>query len=100
MEETVLNILQEKNQPRNWDELGPEMKTKKAGVLKNEPVYEFFHTLDDSLEVNPQSIAISVQPVKSFIPYHIHDYVEIIVPIVGECTVVTKMMSCICDRMI
>ncbi|MDT2571979.1 AraC family transcriptional regulator [Enterococcus raffinosus] len=90
MEETVLNILQEKNQPRNWDELGPEMKPKKAGVLKNEPVYEFFHTLDDSLEVNPQSIAISVQPVKSFIPYHIHDYVEIIVPIVGECTVVTK----------
>lgn len=42
MEETVLNILQEKNQPRNWDELGPEMKPKKAGVLKNEPVYEFF----------------------------------------------------------
>ncbi|MBO0451777.1 MULTISPECIES: helix-turn-helix domain-containing protein [Enterococcus] len=90
MENELLKILQEKNQPRSWDELGPEMKPKRAGVLKNEPVYEFFHTLDDSLEVNPQSIAISVQPIKSFIPYHIHDYVEIIVPIVGSCTVITK----------
>lgn len=90
MEEKILAILQEKNQPRNWDELGPEMKPKLAGMLKNEPVFEFFHTLDDSLEVNPQSIAISVQPVQSFIPFHVHDYVEIIVPIVGECTVTTK----------
>lgn len=90
MEEKILAILQEKNQPRNWDKLGPEMKPKRAGIMKNEPVFEFFHTLDDSLEVNPQSIAISVQPVQSFIPFHVHDYVEIIVPIAGECTVITK----------
>jgi len=90
MEERILTILQEKNQPRNWDDLAPEMRPKIAEVVKNEPVYEFFHTLDDSLEVNPQSIAISVQPVKSFIPYHVHDYVELIVPVIGECTVITK----------
>ena len=65
MEEEVLTILQEKNHPRNWNELGSEMRPKQTGVLKNEPIYEFFHTLDDSLEVNPQSIAISVQPVSS-----------------------------------
>ena len=90
MEEEVLTILQEKNHPRNWNELGSEMRPKQTGVLKNEPIYEFFHTLDDSLEVNPQSIAISVQPVSSFIPFHVHNYVEIIVPLVGECTVITK----------
>lgn len=90
MEADVLAILKEKNHPRNWDELGLEMRPRKAGVLKNEPVYEFFHTLDDSLEVNPQSIAVSVQPVNSFIPFHVHNFVEIIVPLVGECTVITK----------
>ena len=90
MEEGVLTILQEKNHPRNWNELGSEMRPKQTGVLKNEPIYEFFHTLDDSLEVNPQSIAISVQPVSSFIPFHVHNYVEIIVPLVGECTIITK----------
>ena len=90
MEADVLNILKEKNLPRNWNELGLEMRPRKAGVLKNEPVYEFFHTLDDSLEVNPQSIAVSVQPVNSFIPFHVHNFVEIIVPLVGECTVITK----------
>lgn len=90
MEADVLNILKEKNLPRNWNELGLEMRPRKVGVLKNEPVYEFFHTLDDSLEVNPQSIAVSVQPVNSFIPFHVHNFVEIIVPLVGECTVTTK----------
>lgn len=90
MEAEILKILQEKNHPRDWEALGPEMRPRRSGMLKNEPVYEFFHTLDDSLEVNLQSIAISVQPVKSYIPYHVHNYVEMIVPIVGECTVITK----------
>ncbi|MDU6523939.1 AraC family transcriptional regulator [Enterococcus devriesei] len=86
----MLKILREKNAPRNWDELGIEMRPRKAGTLKNEPVYEFFHTLDDSLEVTLQSIAVSVQPVESYIPYHVHNHVEIIVPLIGECTVITK----------
>lgn len=90
MEKKILTILQNKNHPRDWNELGPEMKPRCSSVLKSEPVYEFFHTLDDSLEVNPQSIAVSVQPVKSFIPFHVHNYVEIIVPLKGECTVITK----------
>jgi AraC-like DNA-binding protein/mannose-6-phosphate isomerase-like protein (cupin superfamily) len=90
MEKEVLKILKEKNQPRSWEDLGPEMRPRISGLLKNEPIYEFFQALDDSLEVNPQSIAISVQPIESFIPYHIHNYVELIIPIKGQCTVRTK----------
>jgi len=42
MEEEVLTILQERNHPRNWNELGSEMRPKQTGVLKNEPIYEHF----------------------------------------------------------
>lgn len=90
MNAKILEILREKNRPRDWEGVGSELKPRHVGVLKNEPIYEFFHTLDDSLEVDLQSIAISVQPVNSYIPYHLHNYVELIVPLVGECSVLTK----------
>lgn len=93
MNSEILKLLRKNNSPRNWVELGLEMKPKIATYLGKEPVYEFFNTLDDSLEINPRSIAISVQPVESEIPYHIHNYVELIIPLIGDCIVTTKNES-------
>ncbi|MGF2054721.1 helix-turn-helix domain-containing protein [Vagococcus fluvialis] len=90
MNSEILKLLRKNNSPRNWGELGLEMKPKIATYIGKEPVYEFFNTLDDSLEINLHSIAISVQPVDSEIPYHMHDYVELIIPLMGDCVVTTK----------
>lgn len=90
MNPKVLELLRQNNAPRDWEKIGPEMRPREASRIGKEPVYEFFYTLDDSLEVNPHSIAISVQPVMSFIPFHIHNYVEMIIPLLGECRVSTK----------
>lgn len=90
MNPSVLEILRQNNQPRDWDLIRPEMSPKAVDWVGKEPVYEFFYTFDDSLEINPHSIGISVQPVASFIPFHIHDYVEMIIPLLGDCTVLTK----------
>ncbi|KRN27570.1 transcriptional regulator-type [Lactobacillus selangorensis] len=57
------------------------------------PVFEFSNTLTDSLEVTTQLIAISVQPIESFIPFHVHNYVEMMIPIAGNCVVTTKNES-------
>lgn len=90
MNPKVLELLRQNSAPRDWEKLGPEMHPRKVGHVGKEPVYEFFHTLDNSLEVNSHSIAISVQPVMSYIPFHIHNYVEVIIPLLGDCQVVTK----------
>ncbi len=86
----ILELLRKNNFPRDWDKLAPEMHPRIASYFGKEPIYEFFYTLDDSLEVNPHSIAISVQPVDSYIPFHLHDYVEMVVPLLGECMIITK----------
>lgn len=86
----ILELLRQNNYPRDWDKMVPTMHPRIASYFGKEPIYEFFYTLDDSLEVNTHSIAISVQPVNSYIPFHLHDYVEMVIPLLGECTIVTK----------
>ncbi len=90
MPEELLEILCRNNRPRNWAELRPTMRPKVVGQLLQEPIYEFFYTFDSSLEVDPHSISLSVQPVTSYIPYHIHDYLELSIPIKGEFIMHTK----------
>ena len=43
------------------------MRPVPAKYFNGEPVYEFFQNLDDSLEINLQPIALSVNPVNSFV---------------------------------
>lgn len=93
--EQILKILRKNNSPRNWVEVFETVKksgnlTKKIGKVNNEPVYRFFDTYSDDLTLNSSSISIAVQPTKSFIPFHIHDYVEIMIPLVENCTVVME----------
>lgn len=86
----TLSILQEKNEYKNWKELGPKLNPKIVNYIGNSPVYEFFDTYNEHFESNPSSIGITVQPVESYVPYHIHDYIEMIIPLLGECTVFTR----------
>lgn len=86
----ILEQLRKKNRPRDWKSLEPTMEPLQIDRIEDQPVYEFFYTLTDSLAINPQAIGISVQPVKSYIPFHLHNYVELTIPLLGECTLITK----------
>lgn len=95
MHEEIIQMLRKNNGYRDWDTMLQEFKSnefelKIAKYINNKPVYEFFNTYSDNLVLNSSSITISSQPIKSFIPFHIHDYVEINIPLVGNCVVVTE----------
>ncbi|UQS82282.1 AraC family transcriptional regulator [Bombilactobacillus folatiphilus] len=92
MNKQLLSLLRRNNQPRDWNEISASFakkgnSVKKVGQITDEPTYEFFETYADGLVLDLNAITISVQPVLSYIPYHIHNYVEIMIPLVGECTV-------------
>lgn len=90
MHEAVFNFLKDKTTPKDWDSLKEIWKPVPFMYINDEPVYEFFETLDDSLDTSLQPIALSVNPIESFVPYHTHNYVEIIIPIKGEVTILTE----------
>ncbi|RMC25047.1 MULTISPECIES: AraC family transcriptional regulator [unclassified Lactobacillus] len=95
MKEEVLRLLRKNNSPRNWSDVLATVEkngnlTKKVGQIENEPIYRFFDTYSDDLTLNSSSISIAVQPTNSFIPYHIHDYVEIMIPLIEDCVVVLE----------
>lgn len=95
MQKSTIEILREHNAPRSFSSVvaklsksGADLKVEKSA--DGESVYRFFDTYSDSLELNSSSIAISVQPVESVIPYHYHNYVEIMIPLEGQCVVTMK----------
>ena len=95
MKEEVLRLLRKNNSPRNWSDVLATVEkngnlTKKVGQIGDEPIYRFFDTYSDDLTLNSSSISIAAQPTKSFIPYHIHDYVEIMIPLIEDCVVVLE----------
>lgn len=95
MKEEVLRLLRKNNSPRNWSDVLATVEkngnlTKKVGQIESEPIYRFFDTYSDDLTLNSSSISIAVQPTNSFIPYHIHDYVEIMIPLIEDCVVVLE----------
>ena len=91
MNDNILKILRKNNQnPIEGDKVKDGFNADIAGYYNDEPVYKFFQTLTDDLEVTASPIAISVQPVESYIPFHVHNYVEIVVPIVGSCLFETR----------
>ncbi|RHW53401.1 AraC family transcriptional regulator [Lactobacillus bombicola] len=95
MKEEVLRLLRKNNSPRNWSDVLATVEkngnlTKKVGQIGDEPIYCFFDTYSDDLTLNSSSISIAAQPTNSFIPYHIHDYVEIMIPLIGDCVVILE----------
>lgn len=73
MNPEVLELLRKNTTPKIWQQLEPKMSPIKSGHIEGQPIYEFFYTLTDSLTINPQTIGVSVQPVQSYIPFHIHN---------------------------
>ncbi|KRN98785.1 AraC family transcriptional regulator [Companilactobacillus kimchiensis] len=95
MDKSTLDILRTNNSPRSFssvlDRLEKEGQVITPTVNVNgESVYQFFDTYSESLQLNNNSISISEQPVESDIPYHYHNYVEMMVPLRGGCTVIMK----------
>lgn len=90
MNPEILSHLIKSSQPIDWETFSPKLSPTAVSYIGKEPVYEFFYTFDETLEINTHSIGISVQPVNSFIPFHIHDYVEMTTPLLGDCMITTK----------
>lgn len=86
MDTNVLERLRHNNQnPVDWEKVKYGFKADITGHIDNEPIYNFFQTLTDNLEITANAISVSVQPIRSYIPFHVHNYVEIIVPLLGNC---------------
>lgn len=90
MDPFILDLLINKREQREWKEIESTMRPVPAKYFNGEPVYEFFQNLDDSLEINLQPIALSVNPVNSFVPYHFHNYVEMIFPLKGNLSIMIE----------
>lgn len=88
MNPEILEILRKNSDPKDWSKLKNTFNADLFGYIEDQPVYKFYSTLNDSLEVTPQSISLSTQPNNSFIPYHQHNYAEMIIPLLGSCTVI------------
>lgn len=98
LENKILQLLRSRNMPREWEDVIVAVEksgtpTKQVGKIGKDPIYRFFDTYTDDLVMNNSSISITVQPTKSFIPYHIHNYLEIMIPLVEECTVYVERMK-------
>ncbi|MBD3948590.1 helix-turn-helix domain-containing protein [Tuanshanicoccus lijuaniae] len=89
MYEAVFNLLNDKKSPKDWDVLKERWNPQPFIYHNGEPVYQFFETFDDSLDMSLQPISLSVNPIESFVPYHTHNYVEIIIPIKGTVRILT-----------
>lgn len=87
MSSNLLNKIYENIRPVDWEKFVSKLRPRAVSYINNQPIYEFYDTLNDSLEISVQSLSISVQPPQSFIPYHIHNYVEITFPAEGNLTV-------------
>ncbi|WP_455453492.1 AraC family transcriptional regulator [Streptococcus salivarius] len=90
MDPFILDLLINKREQREWKEIESTMRPVPAKYFNGEPVYEFFQNLNDSLEINLQPIALSVNPINSFVPYHFHNYVEMIFPLMGDLSIMIE----------
>lgn len=90
MNTEILDLLRQNNKSKDWEKIADKLKPLIVKKVNGEPVYQFFETLkDNDLKKNSQLISISTQPVESYVPFHIHNYVEIMVVLLGNCIVHT-----------
>ncbi|MGT2756132.1 AraC family transcriptional regulator [Streptococcus ovuberis] len=88
--ETILKFLEQDRPQYDWEELQDKMRPVPIQYIGQEPVFEFFNTLSDDLYINPQPISISVNPIESEVPFHLHNYVEMIVVLKGRADIVME----------
>ncbi|MFC3928545.1 AraC family transcriptional regulator [Streptococcus caprae] len=87
MRQQILQELSKYVVKHDWSQMTEIFKPNTYGRVGKDPVYEFFQTLDVGLEENPQPIVITVNPVNSYVPWHVHDYIDIITPLKGQTTI-------------
>lgn len=91
MNTEILELLRENNKSQSWEAIENKLQPLITKYIDGEPVYQFFDTLSDkSLKKNGQLISVSTQPVNSFVPYHLHNYIEMMVVLLGSCVVKTQ----------
>ncbi|MDQ0223221.1 AraC family transcriptional regulator [Streptococcus moroccensis] len=88
--ESILDFLEQDRPQYDWDELQDKMRPVPVTHIGQEPVFEFFNTLSDDLYINPQPISISVNPIESEVPFHIHNYVEMIIVLKGKAEIMME----------
>lgn len=95
MNTEILELLQKHNHHvQEWDKVVENLHPTIEQYYHGKPVYQFFDTLSDqSLEKNGKLISISTQPLSSFVPYHVHNYVELTVVLLGKCVIRTATES-------
>lgn len=90
MNKEILELLRKNNRSQDWKKIEKQFQPLVTKKINGEPVYQFFETLKDkSLQQSLQLVSISTQPVDSYVPYHIHNYIEIMIPLLGNCVVRT-----------
>ncbi|WP_334332433.1 AraC family transcriptional regulator [Companilactobacillus sp. HBUAS59544] len=91
MVKSIMEILRSNNSPKEFSNVLEKVEKNETSIaptktINGKPVYRFFNTYNDNLELNTNPISISVQPIESDVPYHYHNFVDIVAPLVGNCT--------------
>ncbi|MEF7610936.1 AraC family transcriptional regulator [Enterococcus casseliflavus] len=90
MDNQLKRLLKPLIKTRAWKDVQNRLKPDLYAKMNNQNIYKFYSTLTDSLGSNPNSIAVWVHSIDSYAPLHVHDYVEITIPLIGSCTIKTK----------
>lgn len=98
MDNQLKDILEPLVIKRAWKDVQNQLQPKIYSKYKNHNIYKFYSTLTDSLESNPSSIAVWVHAIDSYAPLHVHNYVELTIPLVGSCTIQTKNKEIIIEE--
>lgn len=87
MRQQILQDLSKYVVEHDWSQMTEDFKPNIYGRVGKELIYEFFQTLDEVLEENLQPIVITVNPINSYVPWHVHDYIDIITPLKGQVSI-------------
>lgn len=92
MKNDIINVIRRKSKLRghNFDTQMP--KSNVDHYVHQQPVYKFFNLLADTdLKPNLKPIDISTIAIDQHenVPFHFHNFTEITIPLIGDCTIET-----------
>lgn len=79
-------LLYKRNQISDWNVVRERYRPD-SSVIDGVEAFHFYAAVDVASELLEGNIAISQQPYDSYIPYHIHNYIELTYVYQGSCTV-------------
>ncbi|AFC29282.1 hypothetical protein PM3016_2394 [Paenibacillus mucilaginosus 3016] len=79
-------LLRRRNQTSDWTTVRDKFQPDYT-MIDGMEAYHFYSAVDVASELVEGSIAISQQPYESYIPLHIHNYLELTYVYEGSCTV-------------